>query len=265
MEVVIGDSANRIRRTRECRELATLLTGLPLPLALWLVVSIPLFLSFHIPLNLISVFPFPAFTSSPLLLHLPAFRGQPSFITLSQASQGLTCYFQPDLSSPVGVPSPFPTLCLSPLFRSQALWDICFTVSAGDTKQGAFARRSLGTLRIVTLPLKADSSSDGGSWGCSGMNDPLVPTGMWESLCAAEEGVGGVTHAANGVEEGWKTFSIATALLHFACLAARSSCAHKVPGASAMLAGDCCAAPLPVPAGSLPVSGTPPRHNQPQS
>lgn len=162
------------------------------------------------------------------------------------------------------MPSPFPALCLSPLFRSQALWDICFTVSAGDTPQSAFAR-SLGTLRIVTLPLKADSSSDGGSWGCSGMNDSLVPTGMWESLHAAEEGVGRVTHTANGVEEGWKKLRIATVLLHFAFLAACSPCAHKAPGASAMLAWDCCAAPPPVPAGSLPVSGTPPRHNQPQS
>lgn len=55
---MIGDSANRIRRTQECRELATLLTGLPLSLALWPVVSVPFLLSFHIPLNLISVLSF---------------------------------------------------------------------------------------------------------------------------------------------------------------------------------------------------------------
>lgn len=70
-------------------------------------------------------------------------------------------------------------------------------------------------------------------------------------------------HDASGIEEGWKKFSIATVLLHFVFLAACSPCAHKAPGASAMLAWDCCAAP--VPAGSLPVSGTPPQHNLPQS
>lgn len=81
------------------------------------------------------------------------------------------------------MPSPFPTLCLSHLLRSQDLCDICFTVSAGDTQQRAFARRPLGTPRIVMLPLKADSSSDGASWGGSGMNGPLVHRHVGASAC----------------------------------------------------------------------------------
>lgn len=139
-----GDSANRIKRTQECRELATLLTGLPLSFAQWLVVSIPFLLSFHIPVNSISVFPCPAFTSPPLLLHLPAFYGQPSFISLplsvfpKQAKAYPVILGQPS-APPVCVPSPFATLCPSHLFRSQALCDTCFTVSAGETQVGTFA------------------------------------------------------------------------------------------------------------------------------
>lgn len=168
-----GDSAKRIRRTRECRELAALLTGHPLSFAQWLVVSIPFLLSFHIPLNLISIFPCPAFTSPPLLLHLPAFMGSLPLLAFLHQSFPKQAKAQPVLFSqpsapPLCVPCPFPTLCLSYLFRSQDLCDICFTVSAGDTQQCAFARRALGTPRRVLLPLKADSSSDGAQ-GCGSL------------------------------------------------------------------------------------------------
>lgn len=176
--VVAGDSANRSRRTRACRELATLVTGLSLPFAQWPVVSIPFLLPPHFPLHLISLFRCPAFYSPPLLLHLSAFPIHFLYQSLPNKSKdqpAICC--QP--SAPLFVSqAPFPTLCLSHLFRSQAFQDICFSVSAGDTQQDAFARRSLGTHRIVTIPLKADPSSDGASWGCSVMNDSFVHTGM---------------------------------------------------------------------------------------
>lgn len=51
-------------------------------------------------------------------------------------------------------------------------------MSAGNTQQDAFARRSLGIPRMVMIPLKTDPISDGVSWGCLVMNDSFVNTGM---------------------------------------------------------------------------------------
>lgn len=120
-EVVAGDSDNRSRRTRVCRELATLVTGLSLPFAQWPVVSIPFLLPSHLPLHLISFLPCPAFSSPPLLLHLPAFSPS-SFINLYQTNQRTNLLFAASHQLPLFVSQgPFPTLCLSHLFRSLAL------------------------------------------------------------------------------------------------------------------------------------------------
>jgi len=105
-KMVAGDSANRSRRTRVCRELATLVTGLSLPFAQWPVVSNPFLLLSHLFLHLISLFPCPAFSSPPLLLHLPAFPtlflSQP--LPNKSKDQPAIC-FQPS-ARPVCIPRP---------------------------------------------------------------------------------------------------------------------------------------------------------------
>ena len=143
-EVVAGDSANRSRRTGVCRELATHVTGLSLPFAQWPVVSIPFLLPSHLSLHLISLFPCPAFSSPPLLLHLPAFPTLFRYQSLPNKSKDQPAICCQPSAAPICVPGPFShPVTVSFVQITSSLGHLLFCLCRGYTT-GCLCQKILG-------------------------------------------------------------------------------------------------------------------------